>query len=119
MVSRIKQLITRMGASTRAFALRCGLRQNTLSNQLNGMRELSLQTVAAILEMNPQVSAEWLMRGTGEMFNSEQQNSAELDRINKLVNTIATLQDTIDAKSNTISNLKERIKQLETQLNSK
>lgn len=119
MVSRIKQLITRMGSSTRAFALRCGLRQNTLSNQLNGMRELSLQTVAAILEMNPQVSAEWLMRGTGEMFNSEQPNSAELDRINKLVNTIATLQDTIDAKSNTISNLKERIKQLETQLNSK
>lgn len=119
MVSRIKQLITRMGSSTRAFALRCGLRQNTLSNQLNGMRELSLQTVAAILEMNPQVSAEWLMRGVGEMIISKRPNTAELDRINKLVNTIATLQDTIDAKSNTISNLKERIKQLETQLNSK
>lgn len=119
MISRIKQLITRMGASTRAFALRCGLRQNTLSNQLNGMRELSLQTVAAILEMNPQVSAEWLMRGTGEMFNSEQQNSAETERINKLVDTIATLQEAINAKNDTIATLIEKIKQLETQLSIK
>lgn len=119
MVSRIKQLISRMGSSTRAFALRCGLRQNTLSNQLNGMRELSLQTVAAILEMNPQISAEWLMRGTGEMFNSEQPNSAELERINKLVDTIATLQDTINLKNETIAILAERNKQLEAQLTTK
>lgn len=119
MVSRIRQLIARMGSSTRAFALRCGLRQNTLSNQLNGMRELSLQTVAAILEMNPQISAEWLMRGTGEIFNSEQPNSAELERINKLVDTIATLQDTINLKNETIATLTERIKRLEAQLSTK
>lgn len=106
-----------MGASTRAFALRCGLRQNTLSNQLNGMRELSLQTVMAILSTNPQVSAEWLMRGTGEMLIGEQPNSAELERINKLVDTIATLQDTINLKNETITALTERIKQLEVKIN--
>lgn len=80
------------------------------------MRELSLQTVMAILSTNPQVSAEWLMRGTGEMFNSEQSNSAEIERINKLVDTIATLQDTINAKNDSIATLTERIKQLESKL---
>lgn len=69
--------------------------------------------------MNPQISAEWLMRGAGEMFNSEQPNSAELERINKLVDTIATLQETINLKNETIATLTERIKQLESQLNSK
>ena len=41
------------------------------------------------------------------------------ERINKLVNTIATLQDTIDAKSDSIATLTERIKQLESQLSTK
>lgn len=41
------------------------------------------------------------------------------ERINKLVNTIATLQDTIDAKSDSIATLTERIKQLEAQLSTK
>lgn len=59
------------------------------------------------------------MRGTGEMFNSEQQNSAELERINKLVDTIATLQDTINLKNETIAILTERNKQLEAQLSTK
>ncbi len=59
------------------------------------------------------------MRGTGEMFNSEQPNSAELERINKLVDTIATLQDTINLKNETIAALTERNKQLEAQLSTK
>lgn len=119
MVSRIKQLIARMGSSTRAFAIKCGLRQNTLSNQLNGMRELSLQTVVAILNSDPEISAEWLLRGSGDMYISDQPNAAELDRINKLVDTITTLQDAINAKNETIALLTERIKKLENQLNSK
>lgn len=113
MVSRIKQLISQMGSSTRSFALKCGLRQNTVSNQLNGMRELSLQTITAILNACPQVSAEWLMRGEGEPYKTEQSNTAELERINSLLDTIITLQDTINAKSETIAMLNERIKELE------
>lgn len=58
------------------------------------------------------------MRGTGPMFLSLVPNQ-DGERINKLVNTIGTLQDTIDAKSDTIATLTERIKQLESQLNSK
>lgn len=113
MISRIRQLVSQMGLSTRAFALKCGLRQNTVSNQLNGMRELSLQTVMAILNSFSQVSAEWLMRGEGEPYKVAQPITAELDRINKLVDTIATLQDTINGKNDIIANLTERIKQLE------
>lgn len=119
MISRIKQLISQMGLSTRSFALKCGLRQNTVSNQLNGMRELSLQTVTAILNACPQVSAEWLMRGEGGPYKTEQSNTAELDRINKLVDTIATLQDTINAKNDMIATLCNHVTQLENQINNK
>lgn len=43
----------------------------------------------------------------------------ESERINSLIDTIATLQDTINAKSESIALLTERIKQLEAQRNSK
>lgn len=115
MVSRIKLFIAELGLSARAFALSCGLRQNTLSNQLNGIRELSLSTITAILTTYPELSSEWLLRGEGEMFKNEV-NSNELERINKLVDTITTLQDAINSKSDTIATLNEKIKQLELQL---
>lgn len=115
MTERIKSLIAQMGLSTRAFALSCGLRQNTLSNQLNGMRELSLSTVMAILSAYPDVSSEWLLKGEGEMFKTVVPD-ANADRVVKLIDTITTLQDTINAKSETNAILKERIAQLENQL---
>lgn len=115
MVGRIKTLIAHLGLSTRAFALKCELRQNTLSNQLNGMRDLSLSTVMAILSAYPEVSAEWLMRGEGEMIRQEA-TTKELERYNKLNNIIESLQEVIDTRNATIESLSERIKQLETQL---
>mgnify|MGYP001125260807 CR=1 FL=1 len=117
MIGRIKALIAFLGLSTRAFAIKCGLRQNTLSNQLNGMRELSLSTVAAILEAYPEVSAEWLMRGNGQMLIQKENNSAEMERVNRLVDTITTLQDAINSKNDAIATLSNRVMQLETQLN--
>lgn len=93
--------------------MKCGLRQNTLSNQLNGMRELSLSTVVAILEAYPEVSIEWLMRGNGQMLIQTDENSAEMIRINQLIDTITTLQEAINLKNATIDMLTNRVAQLE------
>lgn len=110
MIERIKELITYTGLSGRAFAIQCGIAQNTLNRQLNGERELSLASVTGILNNMPDVSAEWLMRGKGEMLlTSEQPTDKESDRMSKLIDTIAFQQDTI-------KNLQARIKELEAEL---
>ena len=44
-------------------------------------------------------------------------NTKNAERMNRLIDTITTLQDTINAKSDQIATLTERIKQLETQHN--
>ena len=105
MVERLKQIISHLGISDRQFALSCGIAQ------LNGARELSLTTVYTVLSCYPEISAEWLLRGNGEMLLTSEQPTAssESDRLSKLIDTIAFQQDTIN-------NLQRRIKELEAEL---
>ncbi len=116
MISRIKDIIKLSGLSDRAFALKCGINQQTLFNQLKGIRAISLDTVISICKTFPEISRDWLLLGEGDMFKSQ---SRETERINTLLDTITTLQEAINAKSETIAILNERIHQLENQLKNK
>ena len=112
MISRIKDIIKLSGISDRAFALKCGINQQTLFNQLKGIRAISLDTVISICKTFPEISRDWLLLGEGDMFKSQ---SRETERINTLLDTITTLQEAINAKSETIALLNDRIKQIENQ----
>ena len=112
MITRIESLRDYFGLSTRAFAIKCGLKQPTLDKQLKRLRSVSADTIIAICKTFPEISRDWLLLGEGDMFKSQ---SRDTERINKLVDTIATLQESINAKSETIAILNDRIKQIENQ----
>lgn len=118
-LQRLKEVLAYSGLSVRAFSIKCGVSQPTLDKQFKGLRGVSIETMMSVLYAFPEISAEWLMRGNGDMIIKAQPNSAELERINKLVDTIATLQETINLKNETIATLSERNKQLEAQLSTK
>lgn len=113
MITRIEQLKKFYGLTTRGLAIKCGLNQPTLDRMLKGVNALNLNCVSSILTAFPDVSSEWLMRGTGEMLIKNQPNSEEVERINKQDDIITILMDTIKANNKTIATLTERIKQLE------
>lgn len=97
MIERIKAIVSYYKMTDRAFAIKCGLKQNTFSNQMNGARELSLVTVNAILISFEEISSEWLLRGKGEMLISANSTKDEAtERISRLVDAIATLQGAIN-----------------------
>ena len=83
---------------------------------VKGLRGISIETVVSILQAYPEISAEWLLRGNGEMLIRKEDNSEDIARINGLVDTITTLNDALKSKSETIAMLKERITQLEKQI---
>ena len=122
MIERIKIIIANYDLSIRAFAIKCGLKDNTLTNQLNGVRELSLATVNAILSTFEDVSSEWLLRGKGTMLLSDVEHErniipdSNMERMNRLVDTIATLQGALNEKDKAIKLLEEKVKRLETEL---
>lgn len=116
MISRIKEIIAYSGLSDRAFAIKCGIAQNTLNRQLNGVRELSLVTVNSILDTFEEISSEWLLRGKGEMLPSAIKSDSNVERVERLVDTIATLQGTINEQMKTIQLLTEDLKRTKGEL---
>lgn len=116
MISRIRTIISHYQMTDRAFAIKCGIKQNTFSNQLNGARELSLATINAILISFEDVSSEWLLRGKGEMLLSAIKPDSNIERMERLVDTIATLQGTINEQMKTIQLLTEDNKKVRGEL---
>lgn len=117
MINRIKEVIAYTGLSERAFSLKCGLKPTTINNQLIGKREVSLATIVAISSSFEEISSDWLLRGKGEMLISANQSKDEnTERISRLVDTIATLQGTINEQLKTIQALQERERKLSGEL---
>lgn len=110
---RIRTLIDYLKISDRQFAIKIGVNQSVIGSMFQKQTEPSAKVLKLILATYNDISAEWLMRGTGNMLISQNNdNDANIDRINKLVDTITTLQDAINEKTKTIKLLEEEIKNL-------
>lgn len=70
-LQRIKALIEEKGCSVTSFSKKIGIAQTTLNNYFKYDRYPAYETLYAILHTFPDVSAEWLMRGEGEMYICE------------------------------------------------
>lgn len=74
---RINKIISNMGyKSKRAFAEKIGVAQTSLNDILNGA-EPKFSTLNKILIAEPLISAEWLMRGEGDMLKQNTANEQE------------------------------------------
>ncbi len=102
--------------SDRQFAIKIGVSQSVIGSMFQKGTEPSAKVIRNTLAAFPDLSADWFLRDSGEMLKSQ---CKEVERMNMLLDTIATLQGALNAKDTSISSLNERIKQLENQLKSK
>ncbi|WP_229087925.1 XRE family transcriptional regulator [Bacteroides congonensis] len=116
MIDRIKEVIAYSGLSDRAFALKCGIKQNTLSRQLGGVSEVSASTINAILDNYQEISAEWLLRRKGSMLLQKEETEPGMDKLKSIVYTIANLQDEINEKTMLTQRLLEENQKLKGEL---
>ena len=107
--SRIRELISYYNISDRQFAIKIGVTQSVIGSMFQKQTEPSAKILKLILSSDERISAEWLMRGKGEMLLASEQPTEAEDRMNKLIDTITFQQDTI-------KNLQARIKELEAEL---
>lgn len=69
-LKRIKELLEVFHLSTNAFSQQIGLPQNSVNNYMKEKRGISIGFISSILNTYPNISAEWLLRGNGDMFES-------------------------------------------------
>lgn len=102
MKDRIKAVIAMSNLSETQFAKKLGITQSSINRVKRGATENCFKVINAILTEYKDISAEWLLRGNGDMMLSNNTNDK---KINSLTDVIAMQQETIQ-------NLIEKIKQL-------
>ena len=110
---KIRDIISTYKMSDRQFAIKIGVTQSVIGSMFQKGTEPSSKVIRNTLLAFPEISADWFLRNEGEMLKAK---SKDVERLNSLLDTISTLQDALNAKSDTIALLNERIKQLENQL---
>ena len=83
-LQRIRMILETTKSSMNAISKHGGMKQNTFSRQISGENILSVKSLLSILGYFPNVSAEWLLRGKGSMFLSDNQSVDEsiVDHLN-------------------------------------
>ena len=82
-IQRIKKIISTYGMNENLLSKKIGIAQSTLNGYFSGNRRLSMTAVLAILNEFEDISAEWLLRGAGDMYkNVEASTNIETEEDN-------------------------------------
>ena len=87
---RLDLIIKELGLSGRQFEKECGLPSGSYSSISDGVGANKLKQ---IFIKYPQISLDWVIMGTGQMFKKNDKNS---ERIDKLLDIVASQQKTIE-----------------------
>lgn len=75
---RLMLILEDKQVSVNALSKKVNMSQTTLNTQLKGERALSANVVEKILEVYPEVSADWVMRGKGTMYGSDESDAVNI-----------------------------------------
>jgi hypothetical protein len=134
--SRIKLIINMLEYSVRSFENNIDVSNGTIQKAIANEKTVGSDVLSKILHKFPQLSAEWLMRGEGEMFRTTANNSSINTGVNigmqsstvegdvaihtiehqALVDVVAFLQEELKEKNNQLKAKDELINRLMTKL---
>lgn len=109
-----------INASFRAFEIAIGVSNGTIGNAVKKHTDVSLDTISKIIETYPQLSAEWLIAGRGQMFITDEpiiqtvagnNNAASINGSATVGNSRSDFQEKIDLLERILAE-KERIIQI-------
>lgn len=79
---RIKSILDARQISITSFAKMIGMLQVTCNRQIRGDQAVSLGLIEGFLSTFPDISAEWLLRGEGEMYRDNSKQKKEISLTN-------------------------------------
>lgn len=107
--NRIQKILKKEQVTVNALAMSYGENQAKLNNQINAETTISVNTILIVLDKFPNISAEWLLRGTGSMLLTEPHHETLTGEIRDDSETIAALKETIAAQKIAIVALTDEV----------
>lgn len=107
---RLQQVMVEYDSNPTQLAGIYKVNQKTLNNHINGNVEVSISTILLILDAFPDLSADWLLRGKGDMHVLPGCLDDPQDQ------EIGRLESTVETLLNRIVGYKARINELEQML---
>ena len=104
---RLQQVMLEYDSNPTQLAGIYKVNQKTLNNHINGNVEVSVSTILLVLDAFPDLSADWLLRGKGDMHLLPGSLDDPQDQ------EIGRLESTVDTLLNRIVGYKARINELE------
>ena len=93
-VQRVKDFMSANKFNIREFAKVLDMHETTLSCKLGGTRSLDIITLCNILDAFPDLSAEWLLRGEGNMYKSKNYDQPKMSFGQFLLSTLTNCSKT-------------------------
>lgn len=104
---RLQQVMVEYDSNPTQLAGIYKVNQKTLNNHINGNVEVSVSTILLVLDAFPDLSADWLLRGKGDMHLLPGSLDDPQDQ------EIGRLESTVETLLNRIVGYKARINELE------
>lgn len=108
---RVQDAMKELGISAYAIAKTCSMNERTIYQQTNGSSKLSVEAIQALLRYKPELSASWILLGTGSMLLTEPQHETLTGEIRDDTET-EELRERLRRAEREIDGLYERIKEL-------
>ena len=113
---KIREIISYYKLSDRQFSIKIGVTQSVIGSMFQKNTEPSSKVIRLTLNAFTDISADWLLRNKGPMLISDIKPDPNIERMERLVDTIATLQGTINEQMKTIQLFTEEYQKLKGEL---
>ena len=113
---KIREIISYYKLSDRQFSIKIGVTQSVIGSMFQKNTEPSSKVIRLTLNAFTDISADWLLRNKGPMLISDIKPDPNIERMDRLVDTIATLQGTINEQMKTIQLFTEENQKLKGEL---
>ena len=113
---KIREIISYYKLSDRQFSIKIGVTQSVIGSMFQKNTEPSSKVIRLTLNAFTDLSADWLLRNKGPMLISDIKPDPNIERMERLVDTIATLQGTINEQMKTIQLFTEENQKLKGEL---
>lgn len=112
---RLRDFLKEQNMSINQISLNANYPQSTLNKQINKETSMSLSTLLVLLDLFSELSAEWLLRGEGNMLRIATSNDTSASSDDK-VKDVAYWKHVALSMSEEVTEKKDRIKELEREL---